>query len=82
MATMYRIYEISAKGKQTPAGWGDHASMSDALRTIRRWGKVMALDLDEQHDSADVLLLATVTDGAVHITIEPLPADRSTWPTH
>ena len=63
MATMYRIYEVSDEGTQTPAGWGDHASMSDALRTIRRGGKVMAVDIDQQHDSADVLLLATVTNG-------------------
>jgi len=36
---------------------------------------------DAPDGKPDVLLLAKSTDGPVHITVEPLVADR-TWPTH
>jgi len=41
----------------------------------------MALDVDTEHDAADVLLLPNIGRGAVHVTVEPLTVGKP-WPTH
>ena len=81
MANMYRIFEIGDKGQRTVAGWGDHASIADARRTVERWGKVLAFELDTDHDAVDALVLPSHGLGAVQIVIEPL-RDETAWPTH
>ena len=48
MTIIYRIYEIADNSTCTAAGWGDHASMADARRTVERWGRVVSFELDTE----------------------------------
>lgn len=83
MTATYRIYEINDNGSRTVVGWGDHMSMAEAKATVEKWGKVLAWELDADHDAADALILphaAPQSMGAIQIAVEPL-RDGTSWPT-
>ena len=78
---MYRIFELGDNRWRTVVGWSDHASIAGARRTVERWGKVVAVELNTDHDAADALVLPSHGLGAVQVVIEPLRHETA-WPTH
>lgn len=79
-ATVWRIFEIADDGSRSVAGWGDHASPTSAIATVRRWGSIADMRFDVEHDAFDLILRPGNGLPPTQLAIEPIN-DVNDWIT-